>query len=125
MSTPSNIQPPTLSVNDFSSTSQFFNNFFTSDYNITPDANDAIVSYFQTITDNAESAQALAASVIYTSLMQGIDPMATLQQFSQLPKGTLNEYVALFLNLNRIGSSLLGVSVAPNVNPYVKRTILA
>jgi hypothetical protein len=125
MSSPNNLQSPSYQVNNYSSTEQFFNNFFTADYNISPDANDAIVSYFENFTDNVESAQALAAAVIYTSLSQEVEPMETLQQFSKLPEGTINEYLALFLNLNRVGSSLLGVSITPTTNPYVTRTILA
>lgn len=124
MSSPSNIQSPSYLVNNNSSTGQFFNNFFTADYNISPNANDAIVSYFENFTDNVESAQALAAAVIYTSLSQEIDPMVTLKQFSSLPDGTINEYLALFLNLNRVGSSLLGVSITPATSPYVTRAIL-
>jgi hypothetical protein len=122
--TPNNLQSPSYLVNNYSTTGQFFNNFFTADYNISPDANDAIVSFFERTTDNVESAQALAAAVIYTSLSQQVDPMIRLQEFSQLPPGDLNEYLALFLNLNRVGSSLLGVSITPVTNPYVTRTIL-
>lgn len=125
MTSPNNLAAPSYLVNNTSITGQFFNNFFTSDYNISPNANDAIVSYFENFTDNTESAQALAAAVIYTSLSQEVDPMETLRQFSALPAGTINEYLALFLNLNRVGSSLLGVSITPSTNPYVTRTILA
>jgi len=124
MISPSNTQSPSYLVNNDSSAGQFFNNFFTADYNISPNANDAIVSYFENFTDNVESAQALAAAVIYTSLSQEIDPMAALKQFSSLPDGAINEYLALFLNLNRVGSSLLGVSITPVTSPYVTRAIL-
>jgi hypothetical protein len=124
MTTPSNIQSPSFQVNDNSSAKQYFNNYFTPEYDISPNANDAIVSFFERVADNKTSAQALASAVIYTSLSQNIDPMVTLKEFAKLPKGTLNEYTALFLNLNRIGSSLLGVSIAPRINPYVTRAIL-
>jgi hypothetical protein len=124
MTSPSNTQSPSYQVNNYSSAGQFFNNFFTAEYNISPNANDAIVSYFENFTDNVESAQALAAAVIYTSLSQEIDPMVALKQFSSLPDGAINEYLALFLNLNRVGSSLLGVSITPVTSPYVTRAIL-
>lgn len=120
---PSNLSAPKLSVSQ-PNAQEFFNNFFTKQYNITPDANDAVVTYFESITDNKESAQALAASVIYTCLTQNTDPMSALQQFSRLAPGELDAYLAMFLNLNRIPSSLLGVSTVPVTNKYVARTFL-
>ena len=120
---PSNINTPELGVAQ-PTTQEFFNNFFTKQYEISPDANDAVVSFFETITDNRESAQALSASVIYTCLTQETDPMSILQEFSRLPQGELDAYLAMFLNLNRIPSSLLGVSNTPVTNKYVARTFL-
>jgi hypothetical protein len=120
---PSNISAPKLGVSQ-PNTEEFFNNFFSKQYNISPDANDAVVAFFERITDNRESAQALSASVIYTCLTQEIDPMSILQQFSVLSQGELDAYLAMFLNLNRIPSSLLGVSNTPVTNKYVARTFL-
>jgi hypothetical protein len=121
---PSNLQSPSFETNRNVSVKKFFNNFFTKNYNISPNANDAIVGYFQTVTDNTESAQALAASVIYTSLSQEIEPMQILDSFKSLPKGELDIYLATFLNLNRVGSSLLGIQNAPVANKYVNRNIV-
>jgi hypothetical protein len=120
---PANIRPPELAVSE-PNTQEFFNNFFTKQYNISPDASDAVVTFFEAITDNKESAQALSASVIYTCLTEGIDPMSVLQQFSGLSQGELDAYLAMFLNLNRIPSSLLGVSNTPVTNKYVQRTFI-
>lgn len=39
--------------------------------------------------------------------------------------GELDAYLTMFLNLNRVGTSLLGISNSPQVSPYVKRMILA
>jgi hypothetical protein len=120
---PSNITAPELSVSQ-PTTQEFFNNFFTKQYDISPDANDAVVTFFENITDNKESAQALSAAVIYTCLTQDIDPMSILQEFSGLGQGELDAYLAMFLNLNRIPSSLLGVTNTPVTNKYVARTFL-
>lgn len=120
---PSNITAPELSVSQ-PNTQEFFNNFFTKQYDISPDANDAVVTFFEDITDNKESAQALSAAVIYTCLTQDIDPLSILQEFSGLSQGELDAYLAMFLNLNRIPSSLLGVSNTPVTNKYVARTFL-
>lgn len=122
---PSNLTAPSYESNETVSTQQFFNNFYNKSYTISPNANDAIVSYFEGVADNKEAAQALAAAVIYTSLSQEVDPMSTLDQFTQLEPGELNVYLAMYLNLNRIPSSLLGVTNKPITNKYVGRTILA
>ena len=37
----------------------------------------------------------------------------------------LDAYLTVFLNLNRVGTSLLGLSNSPTTNQYIKRTILA
>jgi hypothetical protein len=122
---PSNLTAPSYESNDTVSTQQFFNNFYNKSYTISPNANDAIVSYFEGVADNKEAAQALAAAVIYTSLSQEVDPMSTLDQFTQLEPGEINVYLAMYLNLNRIPSSLLGITNKPITNKYVGRTILA
>ena len=124
MTTPSNLSAPSYTVNDSSSTEQFFNNYYTKNYSVSANADDAILSYFEGITDTKESATALAAAVIYTALSQGIDPMSVLSQFTTMPKGELNTYLTVFLNLNRVGSSLLGLSNQPSTNKYVDRAIL-
>lgn len=37
----------------------------------------------------------------------------------------VNAYLTMFLNLNRVGTSLLGLSNSPQVSPYISRAILA
>jgi hypothetical protein len=123
ITSPSNINTPTLEYSE-PNTQEFFNNFFTKQYNISPDGNDAVVSFFEKITDNLESAQALSAAVIYTCLTQETNPMSILQHFASLSRGELDAYLAMFLNLNRIPSSLLGVTNTPVTNKYVERTFL-
>ena len=123
--TTSNLASPSYDTNNSESgTDVFFNNFFTKNYNISPNANDAIVSFFESFAENKEAAQALAASVIYTSLSQETDPMLTLDEFKKIPAGELSIFVAMYLNLNRAGSSALGVRNQPVTNKYVTRTIL-
>jgi len=47
-------------------------------------------------------------------------PSAAYNQLNEL-----DAYLTMFLNLNRVSTSLLGISNSPIVSPYVKRTILA
>ena len=111
-------------VNSSSTTKQFFNNFFTKNYSISANANDAVVSYFEEYTGSQEAGQQLARAVIYTSLSQEIDPMSVIDQFSKMSKGEIDDYLAMYLNLNRVGSSLIGTSNQPLQNKYVQRCIL-
>lgn len=103
---------------------EYFNNFFSAQIEVSPEQNDAVVSFFQTVTDNQESAVALASAVIYTAKRQGADIMEILDQFRSYSKQELDTYLCMFLNLNRIGTSLIGTSNAQISNPYVKRRIL-
>ena len=84
----------------------------------------AVVAYFEQVTDNKESARALASAVIYTAIKQGINPMSALDEFRRIPVGELNAYTALFLNFERVGTSFLGLKNQPAQNKYVTRAIL-
>jgi hypothetical protein len=124
MSTVQNLNSVNLNRN--SNSGQYFNNLSTNIGQIGTSQNDALIGYFQDQTNgNKASAKALASAVIYTSLAQGIDPMATLDQFLKLPKGELNTFLVTFLNLNRVGTSYLGVTNTPILNKYIQRSILA
>jgi len=126
MSQPSNISTVDISVNKNTPAGKYFNNYFISPGNISSDQNTAITSFFETVTDgNKESAAVLASTVVYTAMAQGVDPMSILEQFRNLNKGELNLYLAMFLNLNRVGTSLVGLNNQPVQNKYITRTILA
>lgn len=102
----------------------YFNNYFKPEYIVSQDLNDTILGYFETIAANKTSARALAGALIYTAKAQNMDPMVVLQKFIALPTPQIKSYLTMFLNLNRIGTSMLGVSNAPLANKYVERTIL-
>lgn len=115
---------PSTAQDTSDSTSNYFNNFFTSDLRTSPEVDDAIVGFFEKITGNKDSARTLAASVLFTALSQGISPMEIIDQFRSLESGEVDSYLALFLNLNRVGTSLIGISNSPQTGKYVKRSIL-
>ena len=110
--------------NDNISANTYFNNYFVPNAKVSPNVDTAIISYFEEIAYNTAAARALASAVIYTSQAQGIDPMVTLKEFTQLPKGELNTYLVMFLNMQRKGTSYLGLTNQPSTNPYVNRTIV-
>jgi len=126
MSQPSNITTVDISVNKNTPAGKYFNNFFITPGNVSSDQNGAVTAFFEQITNgNKQGAAVLASTVIYTAMAQGIDPMSIVQQFQSLSKGEINLYLAMFLNLNRVGTSLVGLNNQPVQNAYVTRTILA
>jgi hypothetical protein len=124
MSNPSNLNKIDLSSNVENQTDFFFNNFFQPAFTVSQNVDDAVIGYFEKITDNKESARILASAVIYTSVARNINPMETLTKFSEMDASDLNSYVVMFLNLNRTGTSYLGINNNPRVNKYVRRSIL-
>ena len=104
-------------------TTKYFNNFSSIDINVTSNINDAIIGYFEQITDGKEAARAMAGAVILTAISQGVDPMDTLAEFAKLPLGQLNSYTTMFLNLSRKGTSYLGINNTPTAPKYVTHMI--
>lgn len=105
-------------------TTRYFNNYFTQQFSTSPNVNDAVIGYFETVTGSKESAINLAASVLYTAQSQGVKPMEIIDQFRNLGPQELNAYLAMFLNINRVSTSLLGISTGAQPNQYVQRAIL-
>jgi hypothetical protein len=103
---------------------KFFNNYFDKPLTISSAKDDAIVAYFESITGNTKSATVLASAVIYTSSALNVDPMSVLDEFKKLDKGVLNTYLCQLLNLNRVGTSQLGIKLKTPKNKYVSRTII-
>jgi hypothetical protein len=119
-----NLGPVDQSVNDNTDPNRYFNNYFDPTFLVSSNVDAAILSYFEEVSFNKEAAKALASAVIYTSKTQGVDPMQTLQEFTKLPKGELNAYLVMFLNIQRKGTSYLGITNQPITNKYVNRSIL-
>lgn len=113
--------PPSLTGNP---TTNYFNNITTIPRGISSDRNDALVSFFERWTGSATSGRALSSTVLYTAESQNIDPMDVIDQIMKLDKKELNSYLTLFLNLNRVGTSLLALSNTPITNKYIERSIL-
>ena len=106
-------------------TTSFFNNYFTDTLSVSQNVDDAVIGYFQTLTGDKDAGINLAAAVIYTSVQQGLDPMSLIDEFRKMKPGELNAYLTMFLNFNRSGTSLLGLSNNPHTSKYITRAILA
>jgi hypothetical protein len=113
-------------IEDTNNTTEFFNNFYKQPTpGVSSNINDAVIGYFQSITGDRESGITLAAAVLFTAAQQGITPMEVVDQFNRVTDpGELTAYLTMFLNLNRQGTSLLGLSNQPQTNKYVTRAIL-
>lgn len=107
-----------------SEANQFFNNYFQPNFNISQDLNTAILSVFEKITLNAESAKILASSVVYTSMVQKVPVMQVVDRLRSMTVDESANYLSLFLNLNRVGTSFVGVHNRPKIGKYVQRSIL-
>ena len=105
-------------------TTNFFNNFFQPSFTVSQNTDDTVLAFFEKITNNKESAILLASAVIYTSQARNIDPLETLTKFSTMGTAELNSYITMFLNLNRAGTSYLGINNTPRVSKYVQRMIM-
>jgi hypothetical protein len=121
---PNNINATDLSGSIPNETDFFFSNYFSPAFTVSQNIDDAVLAFFEKITQNKESAKVLASSVIYISLARDIDPMETLASFYSLNEDQLNSYVTAFLNLNRTGTSYLGINGVPRVGKYVQRMIM-
>jgi len=106
-----------------STTTKYFNNFSLPPITVSHNINDAVIGYFEQITDNKNSARALAGAVILTAVSQGVDPMETLSEFSKLSAGQLTSYTTMFLNLSRKGTSYLGINNTPTAPKHISRMI--
>jgi hypothetical protein len=122
---PTNLQAVNLNSLVERDVQKYFNNFFDVPVEVSSNIDTAVIAYFETITDNKESARALASAVIYTSVKEGKNPMEILKEFQKLPPGELDAYTTLYLNLSRVGTSFLGITNQPVSNNYITRTILA
>ena len=103
-------------------TNTYVNNFIL-DQPISNEVDEAIIGYFEQITENKKSARLVAGALIRTSISQGLDPMVILENFTKLKRGQVNAYLNMFLNFNRVGTSYLGLLNPPEINKYVARAI--
>ena len=125
MSNAVNTNVVNLSQNPNTPADRYFSNYFVTPSTISSDVNDAVIAYFQTLTNgNLHSASILASTVVYTAMAQGLNPMKVLEDFKAVPTGQLNNYIAAFLNINRVPTSSLGIRHGTKTSPFVTRSIL-
>jgi hypothetical protein len=124
MTTYNPAQPSNLNTNAQNSTTEFFSNYYTPAYTVSSNTDDAILSWFEQVTGNKESAQLLAQTVINTAQKNREDPLKVLEQFKLLPANMLNSTLALYLNSSRVTTSLLGIVNTHLPNRHVARTVI-
>lgn len=114
-----------VDTNKLTNENKLYGNYTEPNYYVSQDINDAVLGFFEKKTGNKQSALALASAVIYTSLNLNADPLEVVKEFAKLDARTLNDQLTSFLNLNRKGTSYLGIKNYPQTGKYVKRAIRA
>ena len=123
VSTATNVSGPDLQTKQTNNPAKYFNNLYSDDLSTGP-SSDAILAFVESYVKNKEAARNLAASIEYTALAQGISPMKVLDDFKSVEPGQLNNYLAAFLNINRVPTSSLGIRHGSKASPFVTRSIL-
>lgn len=120
----SNLSQPT-SLPALPDTDQYFSNFYTVGISVPTDYDAIITTFFETYTNDKDSAKLLTQAVVYTALAQKQNPMEILTEFKKLPPNQLNLYLVTFLNFSRENTSMLGVTNNRHGGYFVERSILA
>ena len=107
-------------------TNTYFNNISVTNptFDVSISEDNVVTSFFEKLTGDKTNGIAMARAFIYTAKEQSLDVMTVFQQFSNLPPGQINSYLVMFLNLNRVGTSYLGLNNSPPPNKYIIRSIL-
>jgi hypothetical protein len=123
MTVPSNLNKTSVRTDLTTNSATFFNNYYQPGFVVSGSANELVIGYFEKITNNRASAELLASSVIYTSMVQNSDPLQVVERLKNLEDREALAYITMFLNLNRVGSSFLGLHNKPRTSKYVSRLI--
>lgn len=123
MAVSNNLTVSSIKTDLNSSAKDFFNNYFQPGFTVSQNVDNAVLGYFEKITNNKEAARVLASSVLYTSMAQKVNPMTVMDKIRSMSVEESITYLGLFLNLNRVGTSYLGTHSAPKVGKYVERMI--
>jgi hypothetical protein len=86
--------------------------------------NDALVAFLHNWRGSKLAGDITAANILSIAESQNIDPISIIDEIMKLDASQLNAHLTIFLNLNRVGTSLLGISNTPTTNKYISRAIL-
>ena len=114
-----------LPINDMDATKKYFEQVYDQPIEFSQNVVDALYAFFIARTDNKETALALVSTTLVTALEARVDPMEMLDKFEGLDDFVLDSQLALFLNISRTPTSMLGVQNIPTVNKHISRTILS
>ena len=103
---------------------KYFNNLLARDFSAGPNIDDAVTAYFERYTGSKAAGKTLASTIMYTAQSQGMDPMAVIAEFQRMPPGEIDNYLAAFLNFNRVPTSTIGIKKNKATSPFITRAIL-
>jgi hypothetical protein len=104
-------------------TVQIFDRFYGYQQHVPVDAYDAVLSYFKSVFNSAQSAGNFTVSLFRISHATNIPAMTLLQQFQGQTGPQITLTLAYYLNGIRSRSTLLGLNVPTQPNYYVVRNI--
>lgn len=118
MTIPNNL--PNIPVNK---TDSYFNNYYKNLPFIDTNSQAVLISFFEGITVDNETAKVMAGSLVQIVQQQNLDMNKILDDLRKLSKKNIDAYLTLLFNMNRVNSSFLGVINVPTTSDYVTRTI--
>ena len=80
--------PPSPNING---AAEFFDGINNVTVPISPNVNDAVIGFFESITGNRQSGVTLAGAILYTASSRGLDPIALIDELKQLKSGKFKE----------------------------------
>lgn len=111
-----------LSYNSNIDTRQLLTNVYQPTFAISQSLNGSIISFFERITGDRQSAEILASSVLATARTKNINPAALFSKLKNLSVQEQKYYLNFYLNSNRTGTSLLGSKRDAKINKFLERS---
>lgn len=116
-----NIQSSNTQRND---QRDYFENYYNQDVPVDGAKFDAVVAFFETKTNNNESAKALATALLEISKNIDIDPMIVIDDFAKYQDNESFQAALIGLfNSSRRNTSKLGYAPAKTPAPHIARNI--
>lgn len=107
-------------------TVKIFDQFYNVDISVSADSYEIVYSYFESVTNNKNTAKNFTFSLFIIASLTKINVMELLQNVKGANNRLeLDAMMAYYLNGIKTKTTMYGVSVVPSPNQQVQRNILA
>lgn len=117
--------PDQSNKQDLPPTQQYFNGYFEQPVRITQNDHDAILGYFQKVTQDRKAAEALTSAIVTIADQSNVSPVKLLDEVKSNNGFEVTQRVAALINATRRNTSLLGSKQSRISNPMISRNIQA